>query len=59
MSIIIYDVIGHEGTIIAESLTADEAAHEILTSDGREYEIREDRTAGFTLWSRQQVANRP
>lgn len=55
----IYDILDHEGYLIAESLTVEEAADEIMTSDGREWEIREDKDGGFTAWTRQQVANRP
>lgn len=47
------------GEAIDSGLTAAEAAHIILTDDGRQYEIREDPDGGFTLWSRQQVANKP
>ena len=56
--ITIYDVVDHDGELVAESLTAAEAAHEILTSDGREYDIR-NAEDGYVVWSRQQVANRP
>ena len=53
-----FTVVDTDGEPIARNLTAAEAAHIILTDDGREYEIRED-DGGYELWSRQQVANRP
>jgi len=53
-----FTVVDTDGEPIARHLTAAEAAHIILTDDGREYEIRED-DGGYELWSRQQVANRP
>jgi len=51
-------VINTDGEPIARHLTAAEAAHIILTDDGRDYEIRRDEL-GCVLWARQQVANRP
>lgn len=39
-------------------LTIDEAAEAILQQDGQEYEIRNQGNF-YTLWTRQQVANRP
>ena len=54
-----FTVINTDGEPIARHLTAAEAAHIILTDDGREYEIRPTDDGGFVLWSRQQVANRP
>jgi hypothetical protein len=53
-----FTVVDIDGEPVARHLTAAEAAHIILTDDGREYEIRED-DGGYELWSRQQVANRP
>jgi len=53
-----YTIISGEGEMIATGLSLREAAHEILTSDGRSYEVREHKGLGFALWSRQQVANR-
>lgn len=43
---------------IARHLSAAEAAHIILTADGRDYAIRPTGDGGFVLWTRQQVANR-
>lgn len=55
-----YRVISTDGEVIETGLSLSEAAHEVLTSDGREYQIRpDDDGAGFTLWSRQQVAGLP
>ena len=51
-----FTVINTDGEPIARHLTTAEAAHIILTEDGREYEIRED-DGIFLLWSRQQVSN--
>jgi hypothetical protein len=53
-----YTVVDIDGEPIARHLTAAEAAHIILTDDGRDYEIRRDEL-GCVLWTRQQVANRP
>lgn len=49
----------NSGEVIATGLTAAEAAAEVLTDDGREFDIRaaEDGN-GFELWTRQQVANK-
>lgn len=59
MTITTYTVLDNgSGEAIATGLTAAEAAHEILTSDSQEYDIREDEDGGFTLWARQQVANK-
>ena len=54
-----YTVICTSGHVIATGLTVADAAAEVLTDDGREYEIRaaEDGN-GYELWTRQQVANR-
>ena len=53
-----FTVINTDGEPIARHLTAAEAAHIILSDDGRDYEIRRD-DRGCVLWTRQQVANRP
>ena len=53
-----FTVINTDGEPIARHLTAAEAAHIILSDDGREYEIR-PQDHGFVLWTRHQVANRP
>ncbi|AGH48786.1 MULTISPECIES: hypothetical protein [Sphingomonadales] len=53
-----YTILSGEGEVQAQGLTLTEAAHEILTSDSREYDVRQDDDGGFTLWTRQQVANR-
>lgn len=54
-----YTILTGEGEMIETGLSLADAAHEVLTSDSRQYEIRGDKDGGFTLWSRQQVANRP
>jgi hypothetical protein len=55
-----YAVITQNGDLVGAELTQTEAAQAILNHDGQDYEIRNDSDAlGFTLWSRQQVANRP
>jgi hypothetical protein len=54
-----YTILSGDGEMTATGLSLRDAAHEVLTSDGREYEVREDEDGGFTLWSRQQAANRP
>jgi hypothetical protein len=47
------------GEMLSTGLTATDAAHEVLTDDGRSYELRRAEDGeGFDLWSRQQVANR-
>lgn len=54
-----YTVIDHNsGEPLDRHLTAAEAAHIILTDDGRDYDIRPDEDSGWALWARQQVANR-
>ena len=53
-----YTILTGEGEVIDTGLSLRDAAHEILTSDSRSYEVREDKDGGFTLWGRQQVANR-
>jgi multidrug efflux pump subunit AcrA (membrane-fusion protein) len=54
-----YTVLDTNGDLIATGLTAADAAAEMLTDDGREFDIRAaaDGT-GFDLWTRQQVANK-
>lgn len=53
-----YTIIHHDGYEIASGLTLIEAADAIMTSDGREWDIRKDTAhLGWTAWSRQQVAN--
>jgi len=54
-----FTVTDTDGEPIARHLTVAEAAHIILSDDGRDYEIRPTDNGGFVLWSRQQVANRP
>jgi len=53
-----FTVVDIDGEPIARHLTVAEAAHIILTDDGRDYEIRRYEL-GCVLWTRQQVANRP
>lgn len=56
----LYAVTDQSGDLIARDLTASDAAHEILTVDGQEYDIRPDSAGEYwTLWTRQQVANKP
>ena len=56
----LYAVVDQSGDLIARDLTTEQAAHEILTGDGQEYEIRLNSAGDFwTLWTRQQVANKP
>jgi len=54
-----YTVLDTHGFLIATGQTAADAAAEVLTDDGRDYDIRtaEDGN-GFELWTRQQVANK-
>ena len=48
-----YVVIRQDGEPIAEGLTEAEAAHEILTYDSEQYEIRADRDGeGWILWGK-------
>lgn len=58
-----YTILSGEGEMIETGLSLRDAAHEVLTSDGREYEFRtgpdDDSGIVTVLWSRQQVANRP
>lgn len=53
----LYTVAKSDGDLIGRHMTLAEAADAILSDDSREYEIRHDGVE-FTLWSRQQVANR-
>jgi hypothetical protein len=56
----LYAVVDQSGELIARDLTTEQAAHEILTVDGQEYEIRPDSTDGYwTLRSRKPVSNKP
>jgi len=55
----LYAVVDQSGELIARDLTTEQAAHEILTVDGQEYEIRPDSTDGYwTLRSRKPVSNK-
>jgi folylpolyglutamate synthase/dihydropteroate synthase len=54
-----YTTIDADGYVLERGISLVEAADTIMTSDSREWEIREDENGGFTAWSRQQVANRP
>lgn len=54
-----YTIIDGEGYVMDRGVSLSEAADAIMTSDSREWDIREDENGGFTVWSRQQVANRP
>jgi len=53
-----FTVVDIDGEPIARHLTAAEAAHIILTDDGREYQIRLI-DGDFALLTRHQVANLP
>lgn len=53
-----YTVISQHGDVIATGLSLRDAADEVLSSDSREYDVRQDSDGTYTLWSRQQVANR-
>jgi hypothetical protein len=52
-----YTVLSNDGDVIGRNLTLARAADEILSSDSREWEIRQQDDGGYRLWSRQQVAN--
>jgi hypothetical protein len=54
-----YTIIDGEGYVLDRGVSLNEAADAIMTSDSREWEIRQDKDGGFTAWSRQQVASRP
>jgi|GEM_PF-4657625 len=50
-----FTVIAPTGAVIGTNLSAAIAAEEILTYDGREYEIRQEHDGdGYRLWSRDQ-----
>jgi hypothetical protein len=53
-----YTIIDGEGYVLDRGVSLNEAADAIMTSDSREWEIRQDKDGGFTAWSRQQVASR-
>jgi hypothetical protein len=57
----LYAVVDQGGELIARDLTTDQAARAILTVDSQEYEIRPSGAYRdyWTLWTRQQVANKP
>lgn len=56
----LYTVVDMSGELIARDLTAERAAHRILTEDSQEYDIRPDFSGDYwTIWTRQQVANKP
>jgi hypothetical protein len=56
----LYAVVNQGGELIARDLTIENAADEILSVDSQEWEIRADTAGDFwTLWTRQQVANKP
>ena len=56
----LYCVVNQSGELIERDLTIENAADEILSTDSQEWEIRADTAGNFwTLWSRQQVANKP
>lgn len=57
----LYAVVDQSGDLIARDLTTAQAAHKILTVDSQEYEIRPSGAYRdyWTLWDRQQVANKP
>ena len=48
-----FTVISGSGVVQAEGLSADEAAVQVLTYDGHNYEIRPDADGGFWLWHTQ------
>ena len=54
-----YTTIDSDGYVLDRGISLVEAADAIMTSDSREWEIREDKDGGFTAWLRQQVAKRP
>jgi len=55
-----YTITDHDGCEIASGLTVEQAADEIMNSDGRQWCLEKDaKFAGWTAWSRQEVANRP
>ena len=54
-----YTILDNDGYVMDRGVSLCEAADAIMTSDSREWEIREDKDGGYTAWSRQQVANWP
>lgn len=52
-----YTVLSRDGEVIERGLSGVDAAREILTSDGRQFDIRHA-DGLWTLWSCQEVANR-
>lgn len=50
-----YTILDSTGEAIKRGLSLADAADEIMTSDGREWEIRKD-PIGWVAWSRHQVA---
>lgn len=53
----LYTVARQDGDNAEYNLTLEEAAHRILTDDGREYKLQKHDQYGFDLWCRQEVAN--
>lgn len=53
-----YTILDGEGYEIERGLSLADAAHSIMTSDSRQWEIRPVDGGGFSAWSRQPVANR-
>lgn len=53
-----YTVIDKSGNVLDTGLSAEMAAHTVLTDDGCSYDVRKDDDV-WELWSRQEVANRP
>ena len=53
-----YTVIDKSGNVLDTGLSAEMAAHTVLTDDGCSYDVRKDGDV-WELWSRQEVANRP
>ena len=53
-----YTILSPSGAVMETGISLREAADAVLTSDGREYEVRKDDQWGcFILWTRQEVAN--
>ena len=53
-----YTVLSAQGEVLFTGLSLRDAAFEMLTSDGRDFEIREE-NGMFFLWARQECAGRP
>lgn len=53
-----YTILDGEGYEIERGLSLAGAAHSIMTSDSRKWEIRPVDGGGFSAWARQPVANR-